>query len=141
MTHSNRTPAEVFRHGLQLLVDNDFAGWLALSADDVVFEFPYAPEGAPKRLEGRAALADYMSSYPDHIDLHDFPDVTVHQTDDPATIIVEMRAVGREVATGAPFESTYINVVTVADGRITHCRDYWNPMIMPESMRPDSMRR
>jgi ketosteroid isomerase-like protein len=69
---------------------------------------------------------------PDHIDLHDFPDLRIHQTTDPETIVVEMRGVGRLVETDAPFDMTYIAVVTVRDGHITSYRDYWNPPAVQE---------
>uniref|UniRef100_UPI0034DF6C0B nuclear transport factor 2 family protein n=1 Tax=Streptomyces flavofungini TaxID=68200 RepID=UPI0034DF6C0B len=52
----------------------------------------------------------------------------VHRTQNPDTVIVEMRSEGRSVATGRPFEMSYVAVVTVRQGRITHYRDYWNPL-------------
>ncbi|MFD8025199.1 nuclear transport factor 2 family protein [Streptomyces lavendulae] len=126
-------PAELYRHGLRLLLEKDIAGWVGLWAEDGVMEFPFAPEGWPVRLEGRRAVADYMRHYPDHIDLHDFPEVTVHRTTAPGTIVVEMRGVGRLVETGRPFDMTYIAVVTVEDGLITSYRDYWNPLAVSQA--------
>lgn len=122
-------PADVYRTGLRLLLDKDIAGWVDLWADDAVFEFPFAPPGAPRRLVGKDAVRAYMADYPDHIDLRDFPDLTVHETADPAMIVVEMRAVGRVVPTDRPYEMTYVAVVTVTDGLIRHYRDYWNPLV------------
>ncbi|MCW7986678.1 nuclear transport factor 2 family protein [Streptomyces sp. WAC01526] len=128
------TPAELYRHGLQLLLDKNMDAWVALCDDHAVFEFPFAPDGYPKRLEGRAAIAAYLQDYPDHIDLQAFPHLEIHGTDSPDTIVVEMRATGRFVATGAPYEMSYIAVVTVVGGCITHYRDYWNPLAIPASM-------
>ncbi|MFE6834755.1 nuclear transport factor 2 family protein [Streptomyces sp. NPDC057705] len=121
-------PADLYRHSLRLLLAKDIPGWVGLWADDGVMEFPFAPPGRPERLEGREAIAAYMRDYPDHIDLHDFPDVRIHESTAPGTIVVEMRGVGRLVATGGPFDMTYIAVVTVQDGRFTSYRDYWNPL-------------
>jgi ketosteroid isomerase-like protein len=120
------SPTEVFTRSLDLLLAKDIDGWVALWAPDGVFEFPFAVPGAPHRLDGRDAVRAYMADYPDHIDLRSFQDVRVHRTDDPATIIVELRGTGRAVATGRPFDMPYIQVVTVHDGRITRFRDYWN---------------
>ncbi|MFB7666366.1 nuclear transport factor 2 family protein [Kitasatospora sp. NPDC056138] len=125
-------PAELYRHGLHLLLEKDIAAWVDLWDEKGVLEFPFAPEGWPKRLEGRAAVSDYMSHYPDHVDLHDFPDVEIHQTTVPETIVVEMRGVGRLVETDRPFDMTYIAVVTVEDGHITSYRDYWNPLAVSQ---------
>ncbi|AKN68457.1 phenazine biosynthesis protein PhzA/PhzB [Streptomyces sp. PBH53] len=123
-------PGDLYRHGLRLLLDKKIEDWVGLWAEDGVMEFPFAPDGWPRRLEGRAAVAAYMRHYPDHIDLHDFPELRVHETTEPGTIVVEMRGVGRLVATGAPFDMTYIAVVQVRDGRITSYRDYWNPLAL-----------
>ncbi|MFB7598836.1 nuclear transport factor 2 family protein [Streptomyces sp. NPDC056160] len=126
------SPADLYRHGLRLLLDKNIPAWVALWAEDGLMEFPFAPDGWPRRLEGKEAIATYMRHYPDHIDLHDFPDLRIHQTTDPATIVVEMRGVGRLVESGAPFDMTYIAVVTVRDGHITSYRDYWNPLAVQE---------
>ncbi|MGV9350198.1 nuclear transport factor 2 family protein [Streptomyces spiralis] len=126
------SPADLYRHSLRLLLDKDIAAWVALWAEDGLMEFPFAPDGWPRRLEGKEAIATYMRHYPDHIDLHDFPDLRIHQTTDPATIVVEMRGVGRLVESDAPFDMTYIAVVTVRDGHITSYRDYWNPLAVQE---------
>ncbi|MFJ6749334.1 MULTISPECIES: nuclear transport factor 2 family protein [unclassified Streptomyces] len=125
---TNTAPADLFRHGLRLLLDKDIPAWIDLWDENGIFEFPFAPEGLPTRLEGKAAVAAYMRGYPDHIDLHDFPYVEIHRTLAPETIVVEMRGVGRLVTTGDPFDMSYIAVVTVKGGLITHYRDYWNPL-------------
>ncbi|WP_433190600.1 nuclear transport factor 2 family protein [Actinoallomurus sp. CA-150999] len=129
---AHTTASDLYRHSLRLLLEKNVPGWVDLWAEDGVMEFPFAPQGWPGRLEGKEAIAAYMRGYPDHIDLHDFPDVRIHQTTDPETIVVEMRGVGRLVETGRPFDMTYIAVVTVQDGRIVSYRDYWNPLAVVE---------
>ncbi|MCY0939970.1 nuclear transport factor 2 family protein [Streptomyces antarcticus] len=129
---TNTAPAAVYRRGLRLLLDKNVPGWIDLWDENGILEFPFAPDGWPQRLEGRAAVAAYMRGYPEHIDLHDFPHVEIHQTLAPQTIVVEMRGVGRLVETGGPFDVSYIAVVTVKDGLITHYRDYWNPLALQD---------
>jgi ketosteroid isomerase-like protein len=125
-------PEELYRHSLRLLMDKDIPAWVELFDESAVFEFPFAPEGWPARLEGKAEIAAYMRHYPDHIDLHDYPSVEILRTTTPEVIVVEMRAVGRLVETGGPFDMTYIAVVTVRDGRIASYRDYWNPLALQD---------
>jgi uncharacterized protein len=122
------SPADLYRHSLRLLLDKNIPGWVGLWAENGVMEFPFAPRGWAERLEGREAIAAYMRHYPDHIDLKDFPDLRIHGTTDPETIVVEMRGVGRLVETDSPFDMTYIAVVTIQDGHFTSYRDYWNPL-------------
>ncbi|WP_433857455.1 nuclear transport factor 2 family protein [Streptomyces kronopolitis] len=117
-----------------MLLDKDIEGWVALCDENAVFEFPFAPERYPKRLEGRTAVAAYLRDYPDPIDLHAFPYVEIHRTGRPDTIVVEMHATGRIMASGAPYEGDYVVVMTAAEGRITRYRDYWNPLGVPASM-------
>lgn len=125
---TNTAPVDLYRHGLQVLLDKDISAWVDLWDENGILEFPFAPEGWPKRLEGKAAVAEYMRDYPDHIDLHDFLYVEIHQTTAPETIVVEMRGVGRLVETDSPFDMSYIAVVTVRNGLIARYRDYWNPL-------------
>jgi uncharacterized protein len=119
-------PVEVFDHGLKLLLDKDMVGFIGLFTDDAVIEFPFAPPGRPDRLEGRAAVHEYLIGYPDWLDIRRIKDRTVHQTHDPRVIIAEFSAEGVVVDTGEPYEARYITVLTVQDGRIAHFRDYWS---------------
>ena len=130
------TPERTFREGMELLKRNDFGEWADLFADDGVMEFPYAPDGAPSRVEGREAIAAYMRPFPDHMEVRDLPRLTVHTTTDPRTAVVEFTSRGRAVATDEPFELSYVVILTVGeDGRITRYRDYWNPLDAPASLR------
>lgn len=135
MPSTPTTPSDLFREGIRLLLADDAAGWVDLFADDGVIEFPFAPEGRPRRVEGRDAIGAYLRGIGDHIAYEDFPYVDIHETTAPERIVVEMRATGRVTTTGSPFAMTYIAVVTAVDGRFTHYRDYWNPLATPDSLK------
>jgi ketosteroid isomerase-like protein len=77
------SPADLYRHSLRLLLDKNIPGWVGLWAENGVMQFPFAPKGWPERLDGKEAIAAYMRHYPDHIDLHDVPDLRIHETADP----------------------------------------------------------
>jgi ketosteroid isomerase-like protein len=62
---AHTSPADLYRHGLRLLLAKDIPGWVGLWAEDGVMEFPFAPQGWPERLAGKAAIAAYMRDYPD----------------------------------------------------------------------------
>ncbi|MCC5036349.1 nuclear transport factor 2 family protein [Streptomyces sp. WAC 00631] len=127
------TPADLYRHSLTLLLEKDIDGWLALCDEHIVAEFPYAPDGFPAKLEGRAALAAYMRGYPEYVDLREILRLEIHETREPGTIVAEWRGTGRMVASGAAYDMPYVAVVKVRDGRMTHYRDYWNPAAIPGS--------
>ncbi|MGW4213068.1 nuclear transport factor 2 family protein [Lentzea sp. NPDC004789] len=117
---------------LQLLLDKDMAGFAGLWAVDGVMEFPFAPPGYPARLEGRAAIADYLRDYPKTLDIQGFPRQVVHQSTDPDVVVVEFDAEGTVVPTGRPYRFSYIAVITTRDGEIVSYRDYWNPLYVRE---------
>ncbi|SDG25508.1 Ketosteroid isomerase-related protein [Lentzea fradiae] len=117
---------------LQLLLDKDMTGFAGLWAEDGVAEFPFAPPGWPSRLEGRAAIEDYLRDYPKTLDIRSFPKQVVHRTADPDVQIVEFDAEGVVVATGKPYRASYIVVFETRDGEITSYRDYWNPLFVQE---------
>lgn len=98
-----------------------------LFAEDVVFEFPYAPEGLPKRLEGMPALADHLARLGPMLELVEFTLHEVHPSEE--TVILEFSCRGRGIATGLPYDQDYISVVTLREGRIARYRDYWNPLV------------
>ncbi|GHF71974.1 hypothetical protein FHX82_000761 [Amycolatopsis bartoniae] len=101
---------------------------LDLSADDVVFEFPFAPPGRPTRVEGKPALAEYLKALAGRVRIEGIRDLEVHETVKPEVAIIEMTVTGTVTATGAPYEQSYVSILTVRDGLIVHYRDYWNPL-------------
>ncbi|WP_308102854.1 nuclear transport factor 2 family protein [Lentzea sp. CC55] len=123
---------DLIPRALQLLLDKDMAGFAGLWAEDGVMEFPFAPPGWPARLEGRAAIEDYLRDYPEMLDIRGFPKQVVHRTTDTGVLIAEFDAEGVVVATGKPYRASYIAVITTRDGEIAHYRDYWNPLLAQE---------
>lgn len=98
-----------------------------LFTEDVVFEFPYAPDGLPTRLTGIPALVDHLARLGPMLELGEFTLHQVHPSGE--TVVFEFSCRGRGVATGLPYDQDYISVVTLRDGRIARYRDYWNPLI------------
>lgn len=125
---SSAAATDVCREALQRIRHNDLDGWMALCDEQVVLEFPFATDDMPRRVAGKDAVAEYMHAGPGSVEYHDLPEATLYETDAAGTVVVEMRSTGRVRATGAPFDMSYIAVVTVHDGHIVHYRDYWNPL-------------
>lgn len=98
-----------------------------LFTEDVVFEFPYAPDGLPRRLDGISALADHLTRLGPMLKLGEFSLHAVHPSEE--TVIFEFSCRGQGAATGLPYDQDYISVVTLRGGRIAHYRDYWNPLV------------
>lgn len=101
---------------------------LELFAEDVIFEFPYAPSGLPRQLAGRAALARHLTRLGPLLEFGDMTLGAVYPGDE--TVVFEFSCRGRGRRTGAAYDQDYISVVRLRDGRIAHYRDYWNPLVV-----------
>ena len=122
------TPGDVFAAATDAFVRGDAQGWLAQAHPDIVLEFPFAPPGLPDRVEGTAAVAQYLHTAPGQIAFDDVRVLHTHQSLDPATAVIEWSATGHIKATGEPYEMSYAVVVTLVDGLMAVYREYWNPL-------------
>jgi len=132
-----RTPAQhALAEHLRLVSSGRIQEWVDLFAPNGLLEFPYAPEGVPRRLQGHDQLLGYMSHFPETFDV-EFVDLVFHDTNDPGLAIAEFESTGRAVATGKPYEQTCISVVYTDDqGKITRYVDFWNPLVAMEALEP-----
>jgi len=128
------TAVQLLRNSLDRFLAKDMKGWIALCDENVVAEFPFAPEGSPERIEGRDALYEYLRNYPSFIDVREIPKLKTYPTDDPNIAIAEWSVSGKVVSNGNPYEMSYATFVTFRDGLIVNYREYWNPMVFIKAM-------
>jgi uncharacterized protein len=122
------TPIEIFEQILLATHAGDAQAVLDLCADDVVFEFPFAPPGRPAQVRGKEALGPYLATISSRVQFDGLSNLETHQTLDPDVLIIEMTATGTVKDTGEPYDQSYVGVLTAREGRITRYRDYWNPL-------------
>lgn len=80
-------PAEVLTQRRRLILSADADGYADLFAPDAVWESPFAPPGAPSRLEGREAIREYsrgVMASPLNVEEYEVTDL--YQTQDPDAI-------------------------------------------------------
>jgi ketosteroid isomerase-like protein len=127
------TPADVLALRRRLTLSGDVDGLADLFAPDAVIEAPFAPPGAPSRLEGREAIREYsrhvMAS---PLRLEDYEVTELYQTQDPEVVIAEMRAKGTLTTTGQPFAATSVQILRIRAGQIVRFRDFANPRILED---------
>jgi uncharacterized protein len=119
----------MFKAILGSRVEQDARDLLDLFAEDGSMEFPFALEGRPKRVEGRAALEEYLRSLNARWAVDSYSDPVVHWTKDPNVVIVEFSVKGHMRDGGQAHDQVYIDVLTLGNGKIKNFRDYWNPML------------
>jgi len=122
------TAVEVFNKLAEGVATGNGDALIDLCAEDVVFEFPFAPAGRPTRVERKAAVREYLKALSGHVRLEGVSSLEIHETVKPEVAITEMTVTGTVTATGAPFEQSYVSFLTVRDGLVARYRDYWNPL-------------
>jgi ketosteroid isomerase-like protein len=118
----------------RLLTEARFGEWIELWADDGVCEFPFASPGRPRLLQGKEQILAYMTAYPSRIFIEGVDKLRVHPALNPNVVVVEMTIKGRAVETDKPYNQQYVIVAETRDGKLTHYREYWNPLVSAEAL-------
>jgi ketosteroid isomerase-like protein len=116
----------IIREGVAGLVDG--AHFFDMLADDAVFEYIITVPGYPRRVEGRDAVAELYRPYGTTFSLDRCYDLAVHHDTKTGVVVLEYSSQGRVVPTGAAYGNHYISVLTITDRKITHWRDYLDPI-------------
>lgn len=134
----SKTATQLFRHSLDLFLAKDMKAWSELCDEDVVGEFPFAPEGSQVRFEGKEALYSYLKDYPNFIDVKSIPYLKIFPTDNENMIVAEWAVSGKVISNGNPYNMSYATFVTFQDGKIVNYREYWNPQVFLKAMNGGS---
>jgi hypothetical protein len=132
--NDSQKPAELFRRSLDAFLAQDMRAWADLCAEDVLVEFPFAPAGTPSRLDGRAAIFEYLRNYPKIIDVHEIDSLEIYPTDRPDTVIGEWSVKGHVIPNGNAYNMSYATFVAVRDASIVNYREYWNPLALAQAL-------
>jgi uncharacterized protein len=114
--------------GMDSLSAGDTNSWLEMFADDGAMEFPYAPEGRPRRVEGKPALAAYMAEIPKLFRIDRVVSFVAHPVADPDLAIIEFSVEGELLESRQPYNQSYVGIIRLRNGKIVNYRDYWNPL-------------
>jgi uncharacterized protein len=139
----------IIREGLEGLVEGE--DYFDLLADDVVFEYVISVPGYPRRVEGRQDVIDLYSGYDDYMTVYTADDLRVYQDPEASVVVLEYQVHGESVGTGRPYNNRFVSIITVKDYKITHWRDYLDPIAVldagvglppptPRSLDPHAIR-
>jgi ketosteroid isomerase-like protein len=123
----------VFDRFLAASVENRWDDLADLYAEDVTLELPFRLPGVPRVTKGREELRRRFRTAGQHRRLVKAANVVVHETTDPAVLVAEFDLHG--AAGGAAFVSSYVLVLTIRDGLITHSRDYTDTAAAAERLK------
>lgn len=128
-------PREVFARLREVVLQFDMDAQADLYAEDGVLEWPFAPDGMPRRVAGREAIRHVLVPLGERAraaghHLLGYQSVEVHDTTDPEVIIAEFDVQGEILPDGRPYQLSFVQVLRVRDGKIVTFRDYWNPQAL-----------
>ncbi|MEV6644742.1 nuclear transport factor 2 family protein [Amycolatopsis sp. NPDC051371] len=131
---STVSPARaVFDRFLAASVENRWDDLADCYAEDVVLEMPFTLPGAPRVTKGREELRRRFRRAGAARRITKADNVIVHETADPAVLVAEFDL--RQDMSGESFVATYVMVMTIEDGQITHTRDYTDTAAAAERLK------
>jgi ketosteroid isomerase-like protein len=116
----------IIKQGLDGLVDGD--DYYDLLADDVVFEYVISVPGYPKLVEGRQGVIDLYSGYGDYMTMHTADNLRVYRDRKASVVVLEYEVHGESVQTGRPYDNRFVSIATIKNRKVTHWRDYLDPV-------------
>ncbi|WP_229216484.1 nuclear transport factor 2 family protein [Dyadobacter sp. 3J3] len=136
--HSAARAERVFLMHLSMFTNPDMAleDYANLYTDDAVHEYPYAPAPFSTKLEGRDAIAAYISNVTKSATEWSFTDFKFTATSDSDIVFVEFEGNALVNATGKTYRQIYIGRITLRENQISHYREFWNPSWILDAFVP-----
>lgn len=116
----------IIREGLEGLADGE--DYFDLLADNVVVEYVISVPGYPRRVAGRQAVIDLYSGYDDYMTVRTADNLRVYRDPEASVAVLEYEVHGESVLTGRPYNNRFASIITVKDRKVTHWRDYLDPI-------------
>src|ERR1700693_4701166 len=122
----------IIEKGLEGIADGGH--FFDLLAEEVICDYIITTPGYPRRVEGRAAVAELYRPYGTMIVLDRCFDLAVHHDATKGVVVLEYASEGHVVGTGRRYANRYISVLTLRDGEVTHWRDYLDPVAVFDAL-------
>lgn len=104
----------------------------AIYTDDLVVEFPYAPDGHTRRLEGPEAFLAFFSRISSFADEFAIGRPVLISEGDRFAAEYHGSATFKE--SGLPYEQDYVVVAYVRDGKLASIREHYDPLRVLRAM-------
>ena len=129
---------EVVSRFLEAEAKQDVQGMADVLAENIVFEMPFALPGLPDRVEGKGTVVEFLEQFLGKErgmftgwDLHN---IRIYAGGDPDLVFAELDGQGVVAQSGYQYRQKYIILFRVSDGRISHWREYLNPIPLQEAI-------
>ncbi len=122
----------IIEEGLDGMADGGH--FFDLLAEDVIFDYIITTPGYPRHLKGRESVAELYRPYGTMIVLDRCHDLAVYHDTKRGVVVLEYASEGRVVSTGARYTNRYISVLTITNRKVTHWRDYLDPVAVFDAL-------
>lgn len=97
--------------------------------EQIVLEFPHAPDGVPSRLEGKETVAQFIRGWiPDFWSELRSTRLEVRAEADPERAVAEYASEGTIASNGKPYVQKYAGMFVVRGGKIVYHAEYFDPL-------------
>lgn len=125
---------EIVQQFIQAVEAKDVNTINQLLEDNVVLEQPYSPrQPGGTRFEGRQAVNAFLDRIFGQFSQVRFVDAMYRQSESDNTVIFEARGDFQAAADQSPYRNQYVGIFEVVDGRVVSIREYFNPLLLPET--------
>jgi ketosteroid isomerase-like protein len=130
----------IIEKGLGGLVDGPH--FFDLLDEGVIVDYVVSVPGYPRRVVGREAVADLYRNYgATGIVLHSADELAVHRDREASVVVLEYATHGGVASTGRAYDNHFVSVITIKDRKVTHWRDYLDPVAVFDAIGWPSPRR
>jgi uncharacterized protein len=89
----------------------------------------------PRRVVGREAVAELYRNYgATGIVLHSADELAVHRDREASVVVLEYAVHRRVTHTGRAYDDRFVSVITIKDRKITHWREYLDPVAVFDAL-------
>lgn len=128
----------LFERMLGHLGRKEFDAFEACLTGDFFQEWPYRPlPGMPESMRGAAAVRALIEKGMSDFAPYSYRIERVHELAEPEMLIAEYSSHSHFYRTGLPYSNRYISVLRFRDGKISHWREYLNPLIVKDTLGAD----
>jgi ketosteroid isomerase-like protein len=129
---------EIVSRFLDAEARQDVKGMADVLAEDIVFEMPFALPGLPDRVEGKGTVVEFLEQFLGKergmFTGWDVYNIRIYPGGDPSLFFAELDGQGVVAQSGYQYRQKYIILFRVSDGRISHWREYLNPIRLQEAI-------
>lgn len=133
-TSTTETGTALVRRYIDAVSDLDLDGIVATLHPDVVMHIPFAPEGIPSVVEGKAAVTEWFSAVPNLMAPLNYTDHDIVALEREGEYMARYSGSTTVLPTGNPYSTSYVALFTVRDGLLVSTTEYFDAVALVKGL-------